>query len=135
MAILGCGCKGSCTTAALIASAVIGVLAAFFQITGLITLNAVFLWVAFAIAVGYLGLLVLSVPTGQTDSNGCQCRTLQVLLLAILGTILLSVILLAVGIVATSVISAILVGLLVFFFSLVFASTACYVRCLADCES
>ena len=134
MTNLNCGCKGNCTTAALVVSAVVGVLAAFFQITGVITVPVVFLWVTFAIAVGYLGLLVITVPGGEGNS-GCRCRTLNTLLLAILGAILLAVILLAVGIVATSVVSAILVGLLVFFLSLVFTETACYVRCLFDCES
>ena len=56
----------------------------------------------------------------------------------ILNTLLagvLGVILLAVGIVATSILSAILVGVLLFFFSLTLTSTACLVRSLADCRN
>ena len=135
MAIFNCSNRCSCGGAALAASTVAGVLAAFFQITGVITVTPVFLWVALAVAVGYLGLLVLAVPTGRAEPDTCLCSALNLLLLALLGTVLLALVLLAVGIVATSVLSAILVGLLVFFFSLVFTGTACYVRCAANCES
>ena len=44
-------------------------------------------------------------------------------------------ILLAVGVVATSVVSAILVGILVFFLTLIFGNTACYIRCLTACDN
>ena len=56
-------------------------------------------------------------------------------LAGILGAILFSAILLAVGIVATSIVSAILVGLLVAALSLIFAGSACLVKCLAGCGS
>lgn len=139
MAILSCGCRPNCTVWALIISAVLGVLAAFLQITGVITVAAVFLWVVFAIAVVYLGsLLAAEALARPTESRACQCSGLETLLAGILGTILLAVVLLAVvllavGIVATSVVSAILVGLLVFFFSLTLGASACYVRCLSGC--
>lgn len=134
MSLLNCNCRCSCALASLIAGAILGVLAAFFQITGVITVAPVFLWVAFGIAVVYLGVLVIaSALDRRVEACGCLCTTVNVLLAGILGTILLSVILLAVGIVATSVVSAILVGLLVFFLALTFASTACLVRCYSDC--
>lgn len=118
------------------ASAIIGVLAAFLQITGVITVAPVFLWVVFGIAVVYLGVLVVSTAlANRTEASGCLCSALKALLTGILGAILFSLVLLAVGIVATSVLSAILVGLLVFFFSLTIASSACLVRSLADCGS
>lgn len=127
-----CNMKCNCTVLALVAAAIIGVIAAFLQITGVITVAPVFLWVAFGIAVVYLGALVV---TGgrRGEAGGCVCRTLGTLLAGILGTALFAVILLAVGIVATSVISAILVGVLVFFLALTLAGSACYVKCLADC--
>lgn len=136
MSLVNCNCRCSCALASLIASAVLGVLAAFFQITGLITVAPVFLWVAFGIAVVYLGgLLVASALGRRAEVCGCLRTTLDVLLTGILGTILLSVVLLAVGIVATSVVGAILVGLLVFFFALIFVSASCLVRCYANCGS
>ena len=135
MPLCNCNCRCSCTAAALIVSAILGVLAAFLQITGVITVTPVFLWVAFGIAVVYLGILVLAVAlAGRTERSACRCSALNALLTGILGTILLALILLSVGIVATSVISAILVGLLLFFLSLALAGSACYVRVLAECE-
>lgn len=127
-----CSIKCNCTVLALVAAAIIGVIAAFLQVTGVITVGPVFLWVAFGIAVVYLGLLVLTGGRRQ-ETRSCVCRTLGTVLAGILGTVLFAVILLAVGIVATSVVSAILVGLLVFFLALTLAGSACYVRCLADC--
>lgn len=127
-----CNTRFNCTVAAIIASLIVGIITAFLQITAVITVTPVFLWVAFGIAVGFLGILaVATASTGATQP--CRCSTLNTLLIAILGTVLLAVILLAVGIVATSVVSAILVGLLLFFFTLTLTGAACYVRCLTGC--
>lgn len=133
MTFCNCNFRFSCTLAAIVASVIIGVVAAFLQITGIITVTPVFLWVAFGVAVGYLGVLVAS--AGRRYAGCCVCRTVGTLLAGILGTILFSVILLAVGIVATSVVSAILVGLLLLFASLMVTGSACFVRCVSDCAS
>jgi hypothetical protein len=110
------------------------VVAAFLQISGIITVGTAFLWVAFGIGVVYLGVLAAAFALRRgAESAGCLCRLLKAVLVGILGTILVSVILLAVGITATSAISAILVGLLVFFLSLTLTGTACLIKCLADC--
>ena len=130
-----CNCKISCPVLALVVSAIIGVLTAFFQITAVITVTPVFLWVVFGIAVVYLAVLtVAGALRCGCECVRCACAALETVLTGILGTILVSTILLAVGIVATSVLSAILVGLLLFFFSLTLTGTACYVRCLNDCK-
>lgn len=135
MSNFGCYCKCSCRIAAVIASVIIGVVTAFLQITGVITVAPVFLWVAFGIAVVYLGVLVVAAAlSGAEEAAGCLCTALNALLIGILGTILFAVVLLAVGIVATSILSAVLVGILLFFFSLTLTSTACLVRSLADCS-
>lgn len=129
-----CRCRPSCTTAALIASVIVGVVTAFLQITGVILATPVFLWVALGIAVVYLGVQTVAAALARRrDGAGC-CRQLNTVPAGILGTILLSVVLLAVGIVATSILSAILVGLLLFFLALTVTGTACYIRCLADCS-
>ena len=130
MPTCNCNFRCSCTLFAIIASVILGVVAAFLQITGIITVTPVFLWVVFGIAVGYLGILLAT--GGRTE--GC-CAAVRTVLAGILGTILFSVILLAVGIVATSVVSAILVGLLVLFAALTVTGAACFVRCVSDCES
>ena len=135
MPLCNCNCRCRCTGAALIASAIVGVLTAFLQITGIITVSTVFLWVALGIAVGYLAvLLVVGALARCPEQSVCRCTTLSVLLAGVLGTVLLSLILLSVGIVATSVVSAILVGLLLFFLALMLTATACYVKVLTACE-
>lgn len=130
----GCKLKCGCVVWALIASAIVGVLAAFLQITGAITVTPAFLWVALGVAVVYLAVVTVTTALARsryTCSN--LCAALNALLVAALGAALLAVVLLAVGITATSVVSAILVGLLLFFLALLLTATACYVRCLADC--
>ena len=134
MSTLNCSCRWNCTAVAVIASVIAGIVAAFLQITGTITVTPAFLWVVFGIAVVYLGgLVVVTALTRRTEQGRCVCTTLTTVLAGILGTILFSVVLLGVGIVATSVVSAILVGLLVLFSALTLTGTACFVRCLADC--
>ena len=128
-----CNCRYNCTLLALIAGVIAGVAAAFLLITGGLTVTPVYLAVAFAVAVVYLGVLVATVSSRKAAAS-CLCRTLRVVLAGIVGTVATSVILVLAGVVATSVISAILVGLLAFFFALMIVGATCYVRCLADCE-
>ena len=135
MGIFNCSCTCKCAAAAVIASIILGVVAAFLQITGMITVTPAFLWVALGIAIVYLGVLVIATALSRRREHcDCLCTILNTVLAGILGTSLVSVILLAVGVVATSVISAILVGLLVLFLSLTVAATACVVKNLADCD-
>lgn len=134
MSMINCQIKCNCALAAIFAGAIIGVITAFLQITGVITVAPVFLWVVFGIAVAYLGILAVATALNRgADTCGCRCSVLNTVLAGILGSILLAVVLLAVGIVATSILSAILVGALLFFLTLTIAGTACFVRCLADC--
>lgn len=136
MGLFRCSCRNECTLLAVIASLILGIVAAFLQITAVITVTPAFLWVALGIGVVYLAVLEVSVAlTRRTERRPCVCDALNTVLAGILGTILLAVVLLAVGIVATSVVSAILVGLLVAFLALTLAGTACLVRCTANCES
>ena len=136
MAIFHCGCEKSCALWAVIVSLLLGVVAAFLQIAGVFTATTVFLWVALGIAVAYLGLLVVTTGLSRrADCRPCLEDALATVLAGILGAILFSAILLAVGIVATSIVSAILVGLLVAALSLIFAGSACLVKCLAGCGS
>ncbi len=129
MGLTNISCRPCCSVVALIASAIIGIVTAFLQIAGVITLAPVFLWVTFGIAIVYLGgLLVASVVSRRNEQSSCGASALRALLGGILGTVLFSSVLLAVGIVATSVLSAVLVGLLVFFFALTLTSSACFVK-------
>ncbi len=134
MSIFGCNCRNRCVLLAIVVSAILGIVAAFLQITGTITVTPVFLTVAFGIAVAALGVLAVTAALVRRYAGACLCTALQAVLTGILGTVLLSVVLLATGIVATSVVSAILVGLTAGFFALTVTAGACFVRCLADCE-
>lgn len=135
-----CQCvrKCNCTLWSVIAAVAVGVLAAFLQITGMITVTTAFLWVLLGIAVGYLAVLVVSTALSRWENgcecgNRCLCTLLNALLAGILGTVLFSVVLLAIGVTAGSVLSAILVGLLLLSFSLTVAGSACFVRCKVGC--
>ncbi|MBQ7935407.1 MAG: hypothetical protein IJ333_03560 [Clostridia bacterium] len=129
MAVFSCECRGSCTGLAVVSSLIIGIITAFLQITGVITVTPAFLWVLLGIAVVYLAVALAAIPCRQC--SGCYsegCASLSALLIGILGTILFSIILLGVAFAATSVIGAIFVGALLFFFFLIVTSTACLVR-------
>ena len=130
MSLCNCSCRCNCSIAALVVSAIIGIIGAFLQITGVITLTPVVLWAALGAAAVLLGILVLSV---RCRADACTCSALDALLAGILVTILAAAILLAVGITATSVISAVLVGLLLFGLGLLFTSASCYVRQVSGC--
>lgn len=134
MASCCCHNRRDCTVAAIIISAILGVIAAFLQISGVITVAPVFLWVSLGIAVGYLAILVATASGRRGENRSCLCPALNALLIGILGSILFSLVLLAVGITATSILSAILIGLLIASLALILTSAACYVRCLNDCD-
>ncbi len=134
MSCFNCRCSCSCALIAIIASVIIGVVAAFLQITGVITVLPVFLWVVLGIAVVYLAIITVAAAIAKGyDGCGCKCSILSVVIAGILGSILFSVVFLAVGVTAGSVASAILTGLLLISFSLLITGTACFARCLADC--
>ncbi len=129
-----CNCKCSCSLFSVVAGLIIGVIAAFLQITGTITVTTTLLWVLSGVAVVYLGILLLASAVQQNCSRcSCLCTGLNTLLAGALGTILFAAILLAVGIVATSVVSAVLVGLLTASFTVLITGTACVIRNLLDC--
>ena len=134
MTFCSCGCRRSCALAAVVVSAILGVVAAFLQISGTITVTPAFLWVVLGIAVVYLGVLVVASALRRGERQACLCSALSAVLAGILGSALFAVVLLAVGIVATSVLSAVLVGLTVAGLALTVTGSACLVRCLADCD-
>ncbi|MBO5007667.1 MAG: hypothetical protein J6D26_02425 [Clostridia bacterium] len=136
MANLSCSCRSDCAGLAIVASLILGIVAAFLRITAVITVTPAFLWVVFGIAVVYLAVtLVTSAIVRSAGAYSCVCSVLPVLLTGILGSVLTAVILLAVTFVATSIIGAIITGALIFFFSLVITSAACLVKCVAGCRN
>ena len=131
MSLFGCNCccRPTCSALAVIAAAVLGVLAAFLLLGGVIALSTMLIAVAFGIAVGYLA--VVTVAAALARRQGC-CMSLGAVLTGALGTVATAAVLLLAGI-AGGVLGSILGGALVFFFALTLAATACYARCL--CES
>ncbi len=136
MASCDCNSKLSCTFIGLIASIIIGVVAAVLNFTAVITVTPAFLWVLLGIAVVYLATALVGTAHSCTDnrSRPCICSALSALLTGILGTVLFSVILLGIEFAATSVLGAIFVGALLFSFTLTITSTACLVKCYAGCD-
>ncbi len=130
MSMIQCECKASCAGFGAIVSLILGVIAAFLQITAVITVTPAFLWVLFGIAVGFLAIGFLT--CGGCADSCSSCRSLGAFLIGALGTILLSVVLLGITFAATSVLGAILVGALVFFFFLTVTSAACLIRARCD---
>ncbi len=135
MASCNCCTRWSCTALAVVASVAVGVIAAFLRFSAVITVTPAFLWVTLGVAIGYLGVTLLATAIARKEATPCCCAALSTQLLGILGTVLFSVILLAVTFAATSLIGAVFVGVLLFFFSLTVTSTACVVKCLADCHN
>ena len=135
MACLNCNCSSKClcNIIAIVASIVVGIVTAFLQISGVVLITDAFLWVVFGISVVYLAILLAASVLARTTGCACVCRTVNTILVGILGAILFSVVLLAVGIVATSVASAVLAGLVLGFFALTLSGTACFVRCISGC--
>lgn len=133
MANINCGCRLNCTGVALVTSLIVGIITAFLRITAVITIAPLFLGIAFGIAVVYLAVILLISGLGGCIARRCE-SALNAVLLGIVGTILTSGILFAITFAATSVIGAIITGALLFFFALIITSTACFVRCLTECN-
>ena len=125
-----CTCR--CSLLSIAASIIIGVITAFLQITAVITVAPAFLWVVLGIAVVYLAVTLL-----VAAKNPCArcCAILSTLLTGILGAALVSLVLLGITFAATSIIGAIITGALLAFLSLILTSTACLIKCLADCDN
>lgn len=133
MITINCNCEMGCTAKAVLASIIIGIVAAVLSFTGTITITPAFLWVLFGIAIGYLGIEVLT-SSAACSERKCCCRNLTAFFTGALGTVLTSLLLLGITFAATSVIGTIITGLLLFFFSLLVISAVCLVKCRNSCN-
>lgn len=135
MSLFNCQCRSNCTTLAIIASVVIGVVVALLTLTGGIAVSTPLLWVLFGIAVAFLAIaLAVSQRLKGEETRDCVCPTLSLLLAGILGTVLFAVILITIDIATASILGAILAGLLFLSFTLTLTTTTCLVKCLARCR-
>ncbi|MBQ8541836.1 MAG: hypothetical protein IJ435_10260 [Clostridia bacterium] len=129
-----CSCRQNCMGIGVLVSIVIGIIAGFLAASGMLAVSTPFLWALFAIGVVSLGLLLTLTVVSSARSLRCICNSLSLLLTGILGTLLVSVILLVIDIATASIIGAIITGLLFLFFALLITSSACLLRCIADCD-
>ena len=133
MSLFCCNNEIQCARLSIVASVIIGIIAAFLSFMGTITVTPIFLWVLFGIAIVYLAItLLVSASANRQDGRRCICANLPTLLTGILGTILTSVILL--GITVGTILGAIIVGLLLAFFALTVLSFSCFSYCIARCR-
>lgn len=131
-----CNCKCSCALLSGVVSLILGVIAAFLQITGTVAISTMILMGAAIVALVYLGILLLvSAIEQQCQRCSCTCAAVNALLAGALGTILFAVVLLVADIAAASVIGSILTGLLTASFALLVTSSACVIRNLFDCDT
>ena len=134
MSFCSCENRCSCTLFAVILSAVLGVVTAFLQVTGTITVAPLFSWVFFGIAVLFLLVSLTALSFNDTTAVcRCRCPALNALLIGALGTIVTALIVLAFAFVATSIVGAIILGLELFFFFLTITASACLIRCIFGC--
>ena len=124
----------NCTTLAVVVSAILGVIAAFLNMSGMIAITTVVLWVLFGIAVGFLALTLFASAVGFHSERRCVCQGITPLLFGILLTALASGILLVFDLVATGVAASIIIGILIFAFSLILTAATCLIKCLVRCD-
>lgn len=129
-----CSCTTTCSSLSIVASIIIGIITGFLAYTGAVCICPVFLWVLFAVSIVWLALLIITSARGSSKFKDCICQNVNRLIVGILGTILVSVILLTICFCHAWFIGAILKGLLLLFFSLTVTSTACVIKCAADCD-
>ncbi len=128
-------CERSCRCAPLsvLAGIAVGVIAAFLQVTGTITIMPVFYLITFGIAVGLAAITLITAAIARR-ATPCALRGMTVLITGILGTTFTSLLLLAVSFAATSLVGAVFVGILLFFFTLTITGSTCFARHLVDDE-
>ena len=129
-----CCCRRDCTTWAIVAAVVAGVLAVFLQVTGVITIAAPALTAALGVGLVALAVLLLAMSTASGGDAFCLCRSVTAALIGAVATIALAVVLLALELPATGLAFLLLTGLLVAAFALLLASTVCLIRCLSGCN-
>ncbi|MBQ8173930.1 MAG: hypothetical protein IJ009_00845 [Clostridia bacterium] len=134
MTSMNCSCKCACTAITVIGSIIVGIITAILVATATVAITPVFLWVLLGIAVVYLPILLLFTALRRGEGGLCICRALTAIVIGILGTILLALILLGIALPATGFLLPFFAGILLFFFALTLASTACLILCQADCN-
>lgn len=129
-----CCCRRDCTTWAVVVAGILGVLAVFLQVTGVITIGTGALTAALYGGLIALGVLLVAMAATQGADTYCLCRSVTAALAGAVGTVVLALALLTLPLPATGVVFLLLTGLLVAAFALLVASVVCLIRCLAGCN-
>lgn len=129
-----CCCRRDCTTWAIVAAVVAGVLAVFLQVTGVIAISAAALTAALWVGLAALAVLLLAGSANREEDGYCLCRSVGAALAGAVGTIVLAIVLLALDLPATGLAFLLLTGLLVAAFTLLLASVVCLIHCVTDCN-
>ena len=136
MTFFNCENKYECTGLAFVASLIIGIVAAFLQITAVIALPAALLTGVIVVAILYLAVVLLVAALVQRSSLCANCcSALSATLFGIIGTFFAAIILSLIDFAATSIIGAIVVGVLFFFIALTIFSIACLAKCFLNCRN
>ncbi len=129
-----CQCKFNCSGIAVIASIIVGVIAAFLTFSGNIAISTYLLWAFFGIGLSFLALTLTVMGLKDYDCTECICPPLVTMLAGVFGTIAMSLVLLLVDVAVATVVGAILYGLLFLFFTLLITSVACIIKCFTGCR-
>lgn len=129
-----CQCKFNCSGIAVIASIIVGVIAAFLTFSGNIAISTYLLWAFFGIGLSFLALTLTVMGLKDYDCTECICPPLATMLAGVFGTIAMSLVLLLVDVAVATVVGAILYGLLFLFFTLLITSVACIIKCFTGCR-
>ena len=112
-------------------SGFIGIIIAALFYLGTITVIIPLALVSLILAIISILYLIAILSNNQTDFS-CYRNNTICLLIGSIGTIIFSTIILSVTLASGSILFAALVGLLVFFFSIVALSTICLIACLIN---
>ena len=122
-----------CTVVAIAASVITGIAVAFVQMSGGIVLSTIHFQTLLAVAILYMPVtLVAATITYSHSRNLRNTPALFAQILSILGSIILSVIAILIGTAASAVATTVITGFYAFFFALLFTSTACIIKFLAN---
>lgn len=133
MNICGCRTKCDCTIFAVIASVIVGIVAAFLSFSAILAVPAFVYWIFFGVALVLLAVTLFTAPfICRNKENFCLCASLNTFIAGVLGTVLFSLILLLIDLTA-GLLFSLLTGLLFGLFTLTVTSVACIVRNIFDC--
>ncbi len=122
-----------CTVIAIAVSAITGIAVAFVEMSGGIVLSGIYYAALLAVAMLYMPVtMVVAAITYSHSRNLRNTPALFTQMLSIIGSILLSVIAILVGTAASAVATTVIAGFYAFFFALLFTSTACIIKFLAN---